>query len=150
MAVRKAHLVGSLPGPTPAAAMTTALEILGPYLRTLPDGETGDRRNWIIPIIESLREHPDLELRKPGDWSDYDKTPVLKIRKGRTLYGANLDFGHVTAVRESFPQFERAEPRPDDPISLSRKAFRAISTWPCSLWARPPRCVIGARSPRRP
>lgn len=108
MPIRDAHLVGSLPGPTPATAMATALDILGPHLRSLPDGETGERRNWILSIVEGLRAHPDLNLRKPGDWSDYDKTPQLKIRKGRRLYGASLDFGHVAAVRESFPQFEAA------------------------------------------
>jgi hypothetical protein len=88
--------------------MSTALEMLGPYLRSLPDGETGDRRNWIIPIIEGLRAHPDLELRKPGDWSDYDKTPQFRVRRGHRLYGASLDFGHLAAVKESLPAFEQA------------------------------------------
>lgn len=113
---REAHLLGSLPGPTPAAAMATALDILGPYLRSLPDGETGSRRNWIVSIVDGLRAHPDLELRKEGDWSDYDRTPQLRIRKGRRLYGAALDFGHVAAVRESFPAFQEvtaAAGRPD-------------------------------------
>ena len=109
MADREAHLVGSLPGETPAAAMTTALQLLGPYLRTLPDGETGERRNWVISIVEGLRRHPDLELSKEGDWSDYDKTPMLRVRKGHRLFGASLDFGHVAAVRASFPEFERAK-----------------------------------------
>jgi hypothetical protein len=116
VSTRDAHLVGSLPGPTPVAAMTTALDILGPHLRSLPDGETGERRNWIISIIDGLRAHPDLELTKPGDWSDYDKTPRLRVRKGRKLYGANLNFGHVAAVRDSFPAFEAvraAAGRPD-------------------------------------
>lgn len=116
MTDREAHLVGSLPGPTPAAAMTTAVEVLGPYLRTLPDGETGERRNWIISIVEGLKTHPDLEVRKRGDWSDYDKVPVLKVRSGRPLFGASLDFGHVQAVRESLPEFERVRAacgRPD-------------------------------------
>jgi hypothetical protein len=105
---REAHLVGSLPGPTADVAMAFALDTLGPFLRSLPDGETGERRNWIISVIEGLRSHPDLELRKAGDWSDYDKTPQLKIRKGHRLYGASLDFGHVDAVSQSFPQFEAA------------------------------------------
>jgi hypothetical protein len=108
MSDREAHLVGSLPGPTAAEAMSTALQIVGPYLHSLPDGETGERRNWVISIIEGLRQHPDLELSKPGDWSDYDKTPVMRIRKGHKLYGASLNFGHVDAVRRSFPEFERA------------------------------------------
>ena len=108
MTERDAHLVGSLPGADATTAMRTALDILGPRLRTLPDGETGDRRNWVISIVNGLGEHPDLELTKPGDWSDYDKTPVLRVRKGRKLYGASLDFGHVAAVRESYPEFRAA------------------------------------------
>jgi len=114
--MRDAHLVGSLPGSTPGAAMATALDVLGPSLRSLPDGETGERRNWVVSIVEGLRTHPDLELRRQGDWSDYDRTPQLKPRKGRRLYGASLDFGHVAAVSESFPQFEAvrtAAGRPD-------------------------------------
>lgn len=108
MADREAHLVGSLPGPTAAAAMGTALELLGPSLRSLPDGETGERRNWIIPSIEGLRANPSLELKKTGDWSDYDKLPRFRVRRGHRLDGASLDFGHVAAVRESFPSFEQA------------------------------------------
>jgi hypothetical protein len=87
--------------------MSTALDILGPHLRSLPDGETGARRNWIISIVESLRHHDALEVRRDGDWSDYDKTPQLRIRKGRHLYGANLDFGHVGAAQDSYPQFQK-------------------------------------------
>ncbi len=50
-----AHLVGSLPGVDAEDAMDAALGHLAPHLRSLPDGETGDRRNWIIHIIEALR-----------------------------------------------------------------------------------------------
>jgi hypothetical protein len=108
LSTRVAHLVGSLPGATPDAAMGTALELLGPYLRSLPDGETGDRRNWIVSIIDGLRTHPDLELKKAGDWSDYDRTPQMRVRKGHRLYGASLDFGHVAAAQDSFPLFAEA------------------------------------------
>ncbi len=86
--------------------MQLAMTTLGPQLRSLPDGETGERRNWIISIIESLRAHPDLELAKEGDWSDYDKTPRFKVKRGRKLLGASLDFGLVRAVEESLPTFE--------------------------------------------
>jgi hypothetical protein len=113
---REAHLVGSLPGPKPAAAMAAALHRLGPYLRSLPDGETGERRNWTMPIIESLRVHPAFELRKQGDWSDYDNIPRFRVRKGERVYGASLDLGYVAAVRDSFAQFEHARAlagRPD-------------------------------------
>lgn len=116
MTGRRAHLVGSIPGESAAAAMQLAMDTLGPKLRCLPDGETGVRRNWIIPIIESLRSHPDLQLAKEGDWSDYDKTPVFKVKRGHKLYGATMDFGHVAALTASQPAFEeirREHNRPD-------------------------------------
>jgi hypothetical protein len=88
---RSAHLVGSLPGSDADDAMRLALTTLGSSLHSLPDGETGDRHNWIIHIIESMRTHPDLELKKDGDWSDYDKIPVFRVRKGHTLRAETLD-----------------------------------------------------------
>lgn len=106
MTGRGAHLVGSLPGATAEEAMSDALDRLGPSLRSLPDGETGHRRNWIIHIIEAMRDHPDLELVKDGDWSDYDRIPRFKVGKGHHLYGASLDFGHVAAVEESLAAFQ--------------------------------------------
>ena len=44
--------------------MRLAMTTLGRHLRCLPAGETGERRNWIISVIEGLRNHPDLELAK--------------------------------------------------------------------------------------
>jgi hypothetical protein len=117
MTTREAHLVGSLPGSSAAEAMGMALDILGPFLHSLPDGETGERRNWILSIVEQLRAHPDLELQREGDWSDYDRTPRFRVRRGHRLFGATLDLGHVAAVRETFPVFEKlrtAAGREDD------------------------------------
>ena len=45
MTNRNAHLVGSVPGETPEEAMRLAMTTLGPQLLSLPDGETGQRRN---------------------------------------------------------------------------------------------------------
>ncbi|NHC12174.1 hypothetical protein [Motilibacter deserti] len=107
MAQRMGHLVGSIPAPDAESAMRLALDALGPSLQTLTDGETGERRNWIVSVIEELRDHPDLEVARDGDFSDYDRIPRLRVRKGRKLYGATLDFGHVAAVEQSWPVFSR-------------------------------------------
>ncbi|MDQ3530200.1 MAG: hypothetical protein M3425_09690 [Actinomycetota bacterium] len=112
---RSTLLVGSSALDDAEEAMSTALAELGPTLHTLPDGETGSRRNWIIHIVESLRGHPDLELGKDGSWTDYDDTPVFKIRRGHTLYGASLDFGHVAAFDASYPLFRRLRAANDLP-----------------------------------
>jgi hypothetical protein len=100
--------------------MDQALAVLGRGMRSLPDGETGERRNWIIHIIERLRDHPDLELRKHGDWSDYDSVPVLKEKRGRRLEGASLQFGYLREFERSFPLFLEARER----AGLPRLAFQ--------------------------
>ncbi len=102
MADRRAHLVGSLPGPDARTAMTTALDVLGPYLRSLPDGETGERRNWVGSAIEGLAAHPDLEPRGPALG---EHPAVLRVRRGHHLYGATMDLGHVAAARQNHPVF---------------------------------------------
>jgi hypothetical protein len=103
---RRAHLVGSIPAPKAAEAMRLAVERLGPDLDYLPDGETGERRNWVISMIEGFREHPDLRLVQDGDWSDYDKIPRFAVRQGHRLYGAALDLGIVAAARSARPEFD--------------------------------------------
>lgn len=87
--------------------MTAALDRLGPHLRWLPDGETGPRRHWIVHIIDSFRAHPDLELRRDGQWTDYDDLPVFQVRRGHTLSAESLDFGYASAFEHSFPVFQR-------------------------------------------
>ncbi|MEJ3747519.1 hypothetical protein WEI85_30050 [Actinomycetes bacterium KLBMP 9797] len=106
MAVRRAHLVGSIPAADAADAMRLAVTHLGSDLDFLPDGETGDRRNWIIGAIESFRDHPVLELTRDGDWSDYDKTPRFRVRPGQRLSGAALDLGIVAATRQALPSYQ--------------------------------------------
>jgi hypothetical protein len=105
MATRAAHLVGSTPFADADEAIDIALDRLGGHLHTVPDGETGDRRNWIIHIIEALKAHPDLEVTREGDWSDYDQTPVFRVRKGHQLTAASLDLQHVAPFQAAYPAF---------------------------------------------
>ncbi|HEX4106916.1 MAG TPA: hypothetical protein VHX88_02205 [Solirubrobacteraceae bacterium] len=104
---RAAHLVGSIPAPDAQGAMELALGELDVPLRSLPDGETGERYHWIVHIIEAFRRHPDLELASDGRWSDYEDVPRFRVRRGHRLSSATLDFGHVAAYQDSRPAFER-------------------------------------------
>lgn len=104
---RHAHLVGSVPADNAEQAMTLAADLLGPSLLTLPDGETGERRNWIVSMVEGLREHPDLELARDGHWRSYDDTPRFRVRRGHHLFGANLDLGIAESAIASRGAFER-------------------------------------------
>src|ERR1700722_6411848 len=85
--------------------MALALDRLGPDLDYLPDGETGERRNWIINVIERFRNHPDLRVVKAGGRSDYDHLPRFALRRGHRLYGAALDLGIVAAARDAQAAF---------------------------------------------
>jgi hypothetical protein len=116
MGTRAGHLVGSIPGDSPEEAMRLGMRYLGPGLHSLPDGETGERSRWIVNIIESFRDHPDLELVKDGDWSGYDSRPVYRIKKGHQLRPESLDFGLVATFDAGYPVFERVRQesgRPD-------------------------------------
>ena len=108
---RFAHLVGSTPFDSAEEAMDVALARFPDQLRSLPDGETGERRNWILSIIESFRTHPDFVLRKDGAWTDYKDLPVFGVRRGRKLRGETLDFRHVTAFESSYPLFKARRDR---------------------------------------
>ncbi len=68
----------------------------------MSDGETGERRNWIIHIVEALRANPDFELAKDGDWSDYDKTPRFRVARGKRLSADALDLGYAAAFRANY------------------------------------------------
>ena len=104
---RAVHLVGSIPTDDAEQAMRTVAQRLGDRIRMLPDGETGERRNWVVHIVESLRTHPDLEVARQGDWSDYDHATRLKVRAHHRLRGDALDFGHVAAFDASLPVFSQ-------------------------------------------
>ncbi len=61
---RGAHLVGSVPLADAREVFTVAAEVLGDRLERIPDGETGDRSEWIhfqIPIIAAT---VGLEMRE--------------------------------------------------------------------------------------
>lgn len=111
---RRVHLVGSIPAEDTGDALRLVHDTVGDRVTDwLPDGETGDRDNWIGRIVESLKQHPDLELVSEGDWSDYDKTPVFKVRKGHRFRAVELDY--YDAFAESWPEFQRARAELDRP-----------------------------------
>ncbi len=58
----------------------------------IPDGETGERRDWVNRLVEHLRDHPDLELAREGAWTSYTDTPAFRVKKGRRLRWIDLDY----------------------------------------------------------
>lgn len=112
---RRVHLVGTIPGADAEDALRLVQDTVGDRVTDwVPDGETGNRENWIGRIVESLKQHRDLELVSEGDWSDYDETPVFKVKKGHRFRAVELDY--YDSFAESWPEFQKARAelgRPD-------------------------------------
>ena len=132
-ASRQVHLVGSIPAPDTEGALRLVLDHVGDrVIDWLPDGETGDRGNWIGRLVENLKHHPDLDLIRDGDWSDYEATPAFKVKDGHTFEDVDLDY--YAAFEKSWPEFQKARAdlgRPDiafqvgipGPIDIAFAAF---------------------------
>ena len=58
---RHVHLVGSVPGASAAEVFETVGAALGARLKRIPDGETGERADWITWLEPVFAESPALE-----------------------------------------------------------------------------------------
>jgi hypothetical protein len=114
MVQRRTLLVGSIPGDTARAAMAEAMREVGSHLRYLPDGETGTRDRWVVGIINSFRDNPDLAVRREGDWADYKRQLNFKVRRGRPFTGDSLNLGIQQAFEENRPLFDELRAGHDD------------------------------------
>lgn len=115
MAERALHLVGSYPAETAEDAMREILGRGATHLRSLSDGETGERGNWVVSIIESLRDHPDLRLLRSGDWSDYSSQTNFAVRRGHSVDSGRIDLGILANYRAGRATFERLRAEFDRP-----------------------------------
>lgn len=61
VASRNVHLVGSVPLASAHDVFVTVSAALGPRLLRLPDGETGERSDWIAHLEPIFARHPALE-----------------------------------------------------------------------------------------
>jgi hypothetical protein len=62
MSARNVYLVGSVPMADTATVFEKVSAALGPNLLTLPDGETGERLDWIVWLEKVFKDNPAFEL----------------------------------------------------------------------------------------
>jgi hypothetical protein len=103
--------------------MRRALDVLGPHLRSLPDGEIGDRsdmfpvgnrRSWVMYAIERLtadRENWQV-VKEPvrgsdGIAVDYASIQKLKPRRSPRVMAQHVAFGYDEYARRSYAIFDR-------------------------------------------
>ena len=61
---RHLHLVGSVPLSDAREVFTVVSRQLGPYLKRIPDGETGERLDWITWLEPIFVNIPPLSRRE--------------------------------------------------------------------------------------
>jgi hypothetical protein len=105
-----AHLVGGLKAPDAEAAMRTTAGILGGHLRSLTDGETGERDQWIGWLLGRLTAVDGITIAgmrtTPSDNPDYGEFPALAVAPTVSVLPENT-LGYADAAKASYPIFRR-------------------------------------------
>ena len=121
MPERSALLIGSLPYEHEEACMRRALDMLGPHLGSLPDGEVGDktpefprgnRIAWVIYAVERLTaDRASWQIVKPpvrgedGMAVDYNSIQKLKPLRSPRELPDYVTLGYDTYFHRSYPLF---------------------------------------------
>ena len=106
-------LIGSVALPDAGTVFRTVAGELGPWLRRVPDGETGARLRWIFWQREMLLRHPDMEIDREAplfDLTQWDgqllrRTEMLRFRPGVDPATVTFETGYAAAARESYATF---------------------------------------------
>lgn len=106
MAERMPQAVGSIAQPDAERAIGWQLEKL-PGQRYISGGETGERSQWVVSFVESLRGHPDLEVQQEGKWGGYEDLLVHRVRRGHKLAGFTMSLGTLERTREELEVLDR-------------------------------------------
>lgn len=100
---RGAHLVGSVPLKDAASVYAMAGSLLGEHLRRMPDGETGDRANWVrwqLPVLERSAQLEPVS----GDGAYGTTTTQMTVRDGATHVELG-PLGYSRAAIASYQEF---------------------------------------------
>jgi hypothetical protein len=105
-----AHLNGSVNLEDTETVMREVAGRIPEGLRRIPDGETGDRGNWIWFQFQKFQQMDALELESPdADPSQYT-TPTLKVREGVDPASVEWpDLGYAAVYAQSFATFTRLQ-----------------------------------------
>jgi len=109
------HLVGSVPLADAESVFRTVSAAVGPYLRRIPDGETGERRRWIWFQRTMLESHPAMEVDptvplfalRQWDGKLLRETPMLRLRPGIEPQTVVFETGYAGAAKASYGVFRR-------------------------------------------
>ena len=130
---RGVHLVGSVPLGNNEAVFREAAAKLGKHLRRIPDGETGDRINWISWQFPLLRAIPQFEQAPDELTGAYREVPAprLQLRDGASIDDVVLPaLGYRDAAAESYGVFARLK---DEGVIGPRARFQVSLPTPLAV-----------------
>lgn len=108
MSARNVYLVGSVPMADAATVFETASAILGPSLLTLPDGETGERLDWITWLEPVFRDNPAFEL-SPETFQVHGGAAAhrrYRLKPGKTIADVRFDnLFYADIAKQSYATF---------------------------------------------
>jgi hypothetical protein len=107
------HLVGSVPLADAETVFRTVASVLGPHLRRVPDGETGERGRWIHFQRLMLERHPGMEVDptvplfalRQWDGKLLRESPLLRFRDGIDPDDVTFETGYAAAATGSYEMF---------------------------------------------
>jgi len=105
-----AHLVGSVPFESVSKVFRVASKTLGTHLQRIPDGEVGERTNWVAWQLPLFVGCDALEWADSD--SEYSAAAARRIRIKEGFSEADIKFGNLgyaDAASESFRTFERLQ-----------------------------------------
>jgi hypothetical protein len=92
---RGVHLVGSVPLSNACEVFETVSAVLGPWLKRMPDGETGERSDWITWLEPVFAESPTLERSDEVFRVHPTATPRIRYRLKRGTSAAQVTFNNL-------------------------------------------------------
>jgi hypothetical protein len=105
---RDVHLVGSVPLADARAVFATVSAVLGRRLKRIPDGETGERSDWITWLEPAFADNPALE--KSDELFRIHATGTARMRyrlkPGKTA--SDVSFGNLfyaDIAKQSYAEF---------------------------------------------
>lgn len=108
-------LIGSVAMADAESVFRAVAGELGPWLKRIPDGETGERHRWIYWQREMLLRHPDMEVDPNAplfDLVQWDgklirRTEMLRFKPGIDPAAVHFETGYARAAIESYGIFRR-------------------------------------------
>jgi hypothetical protein len=109
------QLIGSVAMPDAESVFRALAGGLGPWLKRVPDGETGPRQFWIRWQRDMLQQHPAMEIDPsvpPLPFVQWDgklvrSIPGLRFKSGVDPAKVAFETGYAAAATESYATFRR-------------------------------------------